>query len=171
MTGILPGIVHVNRSVTGLTVTGVSSVTGALTVVNSKRYLQGTQSATEGDKRWSGHLKGWSLQLTKNDYQDFAKKMSMQTTQFVRFCHHWVMLWFTFSMSETEDKEAPSRTSGAVKARKSCWVTYSSVKEMLPEGMSRRDHGEMMKPIAAGSGKRKQTLKTFTGDTIRDQNR
>ncbi len=74
-------------------------------------------------------------------------------------------------MSETEDKEAPSRTSGAVKARKSCWVTYSSVKEMLPEGMSRRDHGEMMKPIAAGSRKRKQTLKTFTGDTIRDQNR
>lgn len=50
--------------------------------------------------------------------------------------------------------EAPPRTSGAVKALKSCWVTYSSVNEMLPEGMSRRDQGEMMKPIAAGSGER-----------------
>ncbi len=59
---------------------------------------------------------------------------------------------YTFSISETEDKETPSRTSGAVKARKSCWVTYSSVNEMLPEGMSRRDQGEMMKPMAAGSG-------------------
>ena len=55
-------------------------------------------------------------------------------------------------MSEMEVKEAPSRTSGAVKALKSCWVTYSSVNEMLPEGMSRRDQGEMMKPMAAGSG-------------------
>lgn len=60
---------------------------------------------------------------------------------------------YTFSISETEDRETPSRTSGAVKARKSCWVTYSSVNEMLPEGMSRRDQGEMMKPMAAGSGK------------------
>lgn len=59
---------------------------------------------------------------------------------------------YTFSISETEVKEAPSRTSGAVKARKSCWVTYSSVNEMLPEGMSRRDQGEMMKPMAEGSG-------------------
>lgn len=59
---------------------------------------------------------------------------------------------FTFSMSETEDKETPSSTSGEVKARKSCWVTYSSANEMLPEGMSRRDQGEMMKPMAAGSG-------------------
>lgn len=57
-------------------------------------------------------------------------------------------------MSETEVMEAPPRTSGAVKALKSCWVTYSSVNEMLPEGMSRRDQGEMMKPIAAGSGER-----------------
>lgn len=64
----------------------------------------------------------------------------------------------TFSMSETEVKEAPPRTSGAVKALKSCWVTYSSVNEMLPEGMSRRDQGEMMKPIAAGSGGGKQTI-------------
>lgn len=59
---------------------------------------------------------------------------------------------FTFSMSEMEVKETPSRTSGAVKALKSCWVTYSSVNEMLPEGMSRRDQGEMMKPMAALSG-------------------
>lgn len=57
----------------------------------------------------------------------------------------------TFSMSETQDKEVPSSTSGAVKARRSCWVTYSSVKEMLPDGMSRRDQGEMMKPMAEGS--------------------
>lgn len=59
----------------------------------------------------------------------------------------------TFSMSETQDKEVPSSTSGAVKARRSCWVTYSSVKEMLPDGMSRRDQGEMMKPMAEGSAK------------------
>lgn len=59
---------------------------------------------------------------------------------------------YTFSISETEDKETPSSTSGAVKALKSCWVTYSSVNEMLPEGISRRDQGEMMKPMAAGSG-------------------
>lgn len=57
----------------------------------------------------------------------------------------------TFSISETEDRETPSSTSGAVKARKSCWVTYSSVKEIFPEGMSRRDQGEMIKPMAAGS--------------------
>lgn len=62
----------------------------------------------------------------------------------------------TFSISETEVKETPSKTSGAVKALKSCWVTYSSVNEMLPEGMSRRDQGEMMKPMAAGSGGGKQ---------------
>ncbi|TNN53361.1 hypothetical protein EYF80_036428 [Liparis tanakae] len=49
-----------------------------------------------------------------------------------------------------EVKEAPPRTSGAVKALKSCSVTYSSVKEMLPEGMSRRDQGEMMKPMFVG---------------------
>lgn len=60
---------------------------------------------------------------------------------------------YTFSMSEMEVREAPSSTSGAVKALKSCWVTYSSVNEMLPEGMSRRDQGEMMKPMAAGSGR------------------
>lgn len=59
---------------------------------------------------------------------------------------------YTFSISATEARETPSRTSGAVKALKSCWVTYSSVNEMLPEGMSRRDQGEMMKPMAAGSG-------------------
>lgn len=55
-------------------------------------------------------------------------------------------------MSETEVREFPSRTSGAVKAFKSCWVTYSSANETLPEGMSRRDQGEMMKPMDAGSG-------------------
>lgn len=72
----------------------------------------------------------------------------------MRFCHHTGYgNVYTFSISETEDKEIPSRTSGAVKARKSCWVTYSSVNEMLPEGMSRRDQGEMMKPMAVGSGK------------------
>lgn len=63
-------------------------------------------------------------------------------------------------MSETQDKEVPSSTSGAVKARRSCWVTYSSVKEMLPDGMSRRDQGEMMKPMAEGSanGERNYSL-------------
>lgn len=50
---------------------------------------------------------------------------------------------YTFSISEMEDKETPSRTSGAVKALKSCWVTYSFVNEMLPEGMSRRDQGDI----------------------------
>lgn len=55
-------------------------------------------------------------------------------------------------MSETFVRETPSSTSGAVKALRSCWVTYSSVKEMFPEGMSRRDQGEMMKPMAEGSG-------------------
>lgn len=64
---------------------------------------------------------------------------------------HGVLMVYTFSMSEMESKEPPSRTSGAVKALKSCCVTYSSVNEMLPEGMSRRDHGEIMKPMAAGS--------------------
>lgn len=67
-------------------------------------------------------------------------------------------------MSETEIKEAPSRTSGAVKALKSCWVTYSSVNEMLPEGMSRRDQGEMMKPIAAGSEVRNTQLNHWICD-------
>lgn len=71
----------------------------------------------------------------------------------------WVTPMFTFSMSETEDKETPSSTSGAVNARKSCWVTYSSVNETLPDGMSRRDHGEMMKPIAEGSGQRDKRVK------------
>lgn len=66
---------------------------------------------------------------------------------------------FTFSISETDDKETPSSTSGAVNARKSCWVTYSSVNETLPEGMSRRDHGEMMKPVAEGSGQRNREVK------------
>lgn len=61
----------------------------------------------------------------------------------------WV---FTFSMSETEFRAFPSRTSGAVKALKSFCVTYSSAKEMLPDGMSRSDQGEMIKPMAEGSG-------------------
>lgn len=65
-------------------------------------------------------------------------------------------------MSETEFKDIPSRTSGAVKALRSCWVTYSSVNEMLPEGMSRRDQGEIMKPMAAGSGGGKQTQHNTT---------
>lgn len=65
---------------------------------------------------------------------------------------------YTFSISATEARETPSRTSGAVKALKSCWVTYSSVNEMLPEGMSRRDQGEMMKPMAAGSGEGNKTI-------------
>lgn len=65
---------------------------------------------------------------------------------------------FTFSISETDDKETPSSTSGAVNARRSCWVTYSPVNEMLPEGMSRRDHGEMMKPMAEGSGQRNRRI-------------
>ena len=55
-------------------------------------------------------------------------------------------------MSEREARATPSRTSGAVKALRSCWVTFSSVKETLPEGMSSRDQGEMMKPRAEGSG-------------------
>lgn len=80
---------------------------------------------------------------------------------------------YTFSISETEDKETPSSTSGEVKARKSCWVTYSSANEMLPEGMSRRDQGEMMKPMAAGSGKGKQTiqpLELWSGNDNRKAN-
>ena len=59
---------------------------------------------------------------------------------------------YTFSISEMEVRDNPSRTSGAVKALRSCWVTYSSVNEMFPEGMRRRDQGEMMKPMAVGSG-------------------
>lgn len=66
-------------------------------------------------------------------------------------------------MSETQDKEAPSSTSGAVKARRSCWVTYSSVKEMLPDGMSRRDQGEMMKPMAEGSAKGERNNSSTAG--------
>lgn len=63
-------------------------------------------------------------------------------------------------MSETEFKGLPSMTSGAVKALKSSWVTYSSVNETLPEGMRRRDQGEMMKPMAAGSGDGNRQFKT-----------
>lgn len=63
-----------------------------------------------------------------------------------------IIMVYTFSMSETEVKEFPFRTSGAVKALKSCWVTYSSVNEMLPDGMSRRDQGDIIKPMAEGSG-------------------
>lgn len=78
----------------------------------------------------------------------------------MRFCHHiGYEKIYTFSTSATEDKDTPSRTSGAVKARKSCWVTYSSVKEMLPEGMSRRDQGEMIKPMAVGSAEGNQQIK------------
>lgn len=68
-------------------------------------------------------------------------------------------------MSETEFKEDPSRTSGAVKALKSCWVTYSSANEILPEGMSSRDQGEMMKAMAAGSGKENRQFKSESKQT------
>ena len=68
----------------------------------------------------------------------------------------------TFSMSETEAKGIPSRTSGAVKALRSCWVTFSSVKEMFPEGMSSRDQGEMMKPMAEGSEDNREDVNTST---------
>lgn len=74
-----------------------------------------------------------------------------------------MVTFVTFSMSETQDKEVPSSTSGAVKARRSCWVTYSSVKEMLPDGMSRRDQGEMMKPMAEGSAKRERNYSLSAG--------
>lgn len=77
---------------------------------------------------------------------------------------------YTFSMSETDSKEIPCKSSGAVKALKSCWVTYSSVNEMLPEGMSRRDQGEIMKPMAAGSADRIKTIQHLR-DMIRNQNR
>lgn len=60
----------------------------------------------------------------------------------------------TFSISDREERVTPSRTSGAVKALRSCCVTFSSVKEMLPEGINNRDQGEMMKPRAEGSGGR-----------------
>lgn len=65
----------------------------------------------------------------------------------------------TCSISESEDKLKPSSTSGAVNALRSCWVTFSSVKEMFPEGMSSRDHGEMMKPRAVGSAGKKHADK------------
>jgi len=45
----------------------------------------------------------------------------------------------------------PFSTSGGVKARRSFCVTFSSVNEMFPEGISSSDHGEMMKPNADGS--------------------
>lgn len=57
----------------------------------------------------------------------------------------------TFSISAREDKDLLWRTSGAVKARKSWLETFSSVNDMLPEGSSRRDQGEMINPRAAGS--------------------
>lgn len=57
----------------------------------------------------------------------------------------------TFSISESEERLRPSSISGGVKARRSFCVTFSSVKEMFPEGMSSSDHGEMIKPNADGS--------------------
>lgn len=73
-------------------------------------------------------------------------------------------------MSETDVSVTPSRTSGAVKALRSCCVTYSSVKEMFPEGMSRRDQGEMMKPIAAGSTRVNEDISaTITEDSTKLQ--
>lgn len=98
----------------------------------------------------------------------------MQTKHLVRFCHHMGNVnVYTFSISDTEDRESPSRTSGAVNARRSCWVTYSSVNEMLPEGMSRRDQGEMMKPMAAGSGEKQmiQPLEMLSGTKTGAQTR
>lgn len=67
----------------------------------------------------------------------------------------------TFSTSDRDDSEWFCRTSGAVNARRSCWDTFSSVNDTLPDGSNRRDHGEMMNPRAVGSaviekGKKKQ---------------
>lgn len=36
-------------------------------------------------------------------------------------------------------------------ARRSCWDTFSSVNDTLPDGSNRRDHGEMMNPREVGS--------------------
>lgn len=71
----------------------------------------------------------------------------------------------TFSTSDRDDSEWFCRTSGAVNARRSCWDTFSSVNDTLPDGSNSRDHGEMMNPRAAGSaviekGKKKTTNKT-----------
>ena len=41
-------------------------------------------------------------------------------------------------------------------------MTFSSVKEMFPEGMSSRDQGEMMKPMAEGSEENREEVNTRT---------
>lgn len=69
----------------------------------------------------------------------------------------------TFSASDRDDREWFCRTSGAVNARRSCWETFASVNDTLPDGSNRRDHGEMMNPRAVGSAvfeKKKTTLKS-----------
>lgn len=56
-------------------------------------------------------------------------------------------------MSERELSDWFWRTSGAVNARRSWLEIFSSVNDTLPDGSNSRDHGEMMKPTAAGSAR------------------